>query len=196
MAMSKKEAILNAAIDLFAEKGFSATATSAIAKTAGVAEGLIFHYFQSKNGILAHILIDMLENYIEGAKNEINSNRTGLEAIENFILFHFRFSKKKSKEVVVLTRDFPTDLLQPGSVYREEITARLNLLLNLVKNCLKKGQKDGSIQKVPIEKTAFIIQGMLIGALHLKLKMPNTPEMSLIATEILNFCRRSLAAKS
>jgi AcrR family transcriptional regulator len=194
--MSKKEAILKAAIDLFAERGFNATATSAIAKTADVAEGLIFHYFQNKNGILAHILIDMLENYIEAAKNAINNSRTGLEAIENFILFHFRFSKKRSKEVVVLTRDFPTDLLQPGSVYREKITARLDLSLNLVKNCLRKGQKDGSIQKVPIEKTAFIIQGMLIGALHLKLKMPDTPGISHVSAEILNFCRRSLAAES
>ena len=191
--MSKKEAILNAAIDLFAERGFNATPTSAIAKTADVAEGLIFHYFKNKNGILAHILIDMLENYIDAAKNEINSGRTGLEAIENFILFHFRFSKKRSKEVVVLTRDFPIDLLKPDSVYREKITARLNLLLDLVKNCLKKGQKDGSIQKVPIEETAFIIQGMLIGALHLKLKMPNTPKMSHVSAEVLNFCRRSLA---
>jgi len=191
--MSKKEAILNAAIDLFAERGFNATPTSAIAKTADVAEGLIFHYFKNKNGILAHILIDMLENYIDAAKNEINSGRTGLEAIENFILFHFRFSKKRSKEVVVLTRDFPIDLLQPDSVYQEKITARLNLSLDLVKNCLKNGQKDGSIQKVPIEETAFIIQGMLIGALHLKLKMPNTPKMSHVSAEILNFCRRSLA---
>jgi len=119
--MSKKEAILNAAIDLFAERGFNATPTSAIAKTADVAEGLIFHYFKNKNGILAHILIDMLENYIDAAKNEINSGRTGLEAIESFILFHFRFSKKRSKEVVVLTRDFPIDLLQPDSVYQEKI---------------------------------------------------------------------------
>ena len=193
--MNKKGAILNAAIDLFAERGFSATPTAAIAKTADVAEGLIFHYFQNKNGILAHILIDMLEDYIDGAKNEINNGRTGLEAIENFILFHFRFSKKRSKEVVVLTRDFPTDLLKPDSVYREKISARLNLSLNLVKNCLKKGQKDGSIQKVPVEETAFIIQGMLIGALHLKLKMPNTPKMSHVSAEILNFCRQSLAAE-
>ena len=192
--MNKKEAILHAAIDLFAERGFSATATSVIAKTAHVAEGLIFHYFQNKNGILAHILIDMLESYIRAAKNEINRSRTGLEAIEKYILFHFRFSKKRSKEVVVLTRDFPTDLLQPDSVYREKITPLLNLSLNLVKNCLKKGQKDGSIRKVPIEKTAFIIQGMLIGALHLKLKMPNTPKESYLSLEILNFCRRSLAA--
>jgi len=193
--MNKKEAILSAAIDLFAERGFSATATSAIAKTADVAEGLIFHYFQNKNGILAHILIDMLDDYIGGAKKKINSGRTGLDAIENFIIFHFRFSKKRSKEVVVLTRDFPINLLKPDSVYREKINTRLNLSLNLVKNCLKKGQQDGSIQKIPIEETAFIIQGMLIGALQLKLKMPNTPKMSHVSAEILNFCRRSLAAE-
>ena len=34
----------------------------------------------------------------------------------------------------------------------------LNYLLNLVKNCLKNRPKDGSIRKIPIEETAFIIQ--------------------------------------
>ena len=43
--INRKQAILEAAVDLFAENGFSATPTSAIAKRANVAEGLIFHYF-------------------------------------------------------------------------------------------------------------------------------------------------------
>ena len=48
----KKEKILNAALELFAGEGFAATATSKIAKRAGVSEGLIFRHFENKQGLL------------------------------------------------------------------------------------------------------------------------------------------------
>ena len=53
---SKKELILETALDLFAKKGFNATSTSKIAKAAGVSEGLIFRHFSNKDGLLQSIL--------------------------------------------------------------------------------------------------------------------------------------------
>ena len=52
---SKKENILNAALELFALEGYYATSTSAIAKKAGVSEGLIFRHFKNKEGLLEAI---------------------------------------------------------------------------------------------------------------------------------------------
>ncbi|MDA3891889.1 MAG: helix-turn-helix domain containing protein [Salinivirgaceae bacterium] len=52
----KKENILNAALELFAKEGFTATSTSKIAKKAGVSEGLIFRHFKNKDGLLEAIL--------------------------------------------------------------------------------------------------------------------------------------------
>ncbi|MCD6551183.1 TetR/AcrR family transcriptional regulator [Thermotoga sp.] len=46
--MSKKELILKAAVEVFGEKGFRNATTDEIAKKAGVAKGLIFHYFRTK----------------------------------------------------------------------------------------------------------------------------------------------------
>ncbi len=48
----KEQRILEAAIAVFSEKGFSAATTSEIAKNAGVAEGTIFRYFKTKKDIL------------------------------------------------------------------------------------------------------------------------------------------------
>ena len=50
--MEKKDKILAAALDLFANEGYSATSTSKIAKQAGVSEGLIFRHFENKKGLL------------------------------------------------------------------------------------------------------------------------------------------------
>jgi len=52
--------ILSAALELFAEKGYAATSTGAIAKSAGVAEGLIFKHFRSKKELLLQLARPLL----------------------------------------------------------------------------------------------------------------------------------------
>lgn len=59
----KEKRILEAAIAVISEKGFSASSTSEIARLAGVAEGTIFRYFKTKKDILRGILI-LLVNII------------------------------------------------------------------------------------------------------------------------------------
>lgn len=48
----KQEKILDTALELFANDGYSAISTSKIAKQAGVSEGLIFRHFKNKKGLL------------------------------------------------------------------------------------------------------------------------------------------------
>ena len=60
-AAARREQILATALGLFASQGFDATSTKQIAKEAGIAEGLIFHYFPTKASLLASILEDRLE---------------------------------------------------------------------------------------------------------------------------------------
>ncbi|MGQ9523542.1 MAG: TetR/AcrR family transcriptional regulator [Armatimonadota bacterium] len=52
LAVDRRQAIVGAAMRLFAERGFDGTTTKAIAKEAGVAEGTIYTYFHSKRDIL------------------------------------------------------------------------------------------------------------------------------------------------
>ncbi len=51
------ERLLDAAMELFAERGFEATSTKLIAQQAGVPHGLIHYYFGTKHNILASLLI-------------------------------------------------------------------------------------------------------------------------------------------
>lgn len=52
----KEIRIINAAINIFSEKGFEATRTKEIAERAGIAEGTIFRYFPNKNAILERMV--------------------------------------------------------------------------------------------------------------------------------------------
>ena len=60
-AEARREQILETALKLFAAQGFDGTSTRQIAKEAGIAEGLIFHYFPTKGSLLTAILQDRLE---------------------------------------------------------------------------------------------------------------------------------------
>lgn len=57
--------MLEAAIKEFAEKGYSAASTNVIAKEAGVAKGLVFHYFGSKKGLYLAALDHCLETQMD-----------------------------------------------------------------------------------------------------------------------------------
>lgn len=53
----KQKKILEAAIEIFAEKGFSGASTSEIAQKAGVAEATIFKHYRTKKGLLLRLVI-------------------------------------------------------------------------------------------------------------------------------------------
>lgn len=57
---NKQKAILDASINLFAEKGFANTSTSEISKLSGAAEGTIFKHFGSKENLLIATIIPFL----------------------------------------------------------------------------------------------------------------------------------------
>lgn len=66
--MDRREKIIKAAISEFAEKGFEGASTNEIAKKAGVAKGLIFHYFGNKENLYIHAyraVTDTLVNEFE-----------------------------------------------------------------------------------------------------------------------------------
>lgn len=75
-AAARREQILKTALKLFAAQGFDATSTRQIAKEAGIAEGLIFHYFSTKASLLAAILENRrsfrseLHAILEGAESK------------------------------------------------------------------------------------------------------------------------------
>ena len=56
--VDKRRQILDAAVRVFARQGFHATRVSDIADEAGVAYGLVYHYFNSKDEVLNELFVE------------------------------------------------------------------------------------------------------------------------------------------
>lgn len=90
-ADERREAILIAVRDVFAEKGFDATTTRELAKAAGVSEALLYRHFPSKESLFAA----MCESCVSGKKLEEYKQILALEPSSStlVLLTHFLVSK-------------------------------------------------------------------------------------------------------
>jgi AcrR family transcriptional regulator len=70
--MSKRDTILEAALELFIKQGFEKTPTSAISKAAGVATGTLFHHFKTKEELISALYLDIKLNLQELLITAIN----------------------------------------------------------------------------------------------------------------------------
>ncbi|MDR1557385.1 MAG: TetR/AcrR family transcriptional regulator [Tannerellaceae bacterium] len=78
----KKQLIMGAALELFAEGGYTRTSIEQIAKHAGVAKGLIYAYFESKDDLLYQILVSGINKMSEGLFPEHLTPETFVESAD------------------------------------------------------------------------------------------------------------------
>src|SRR6266850_5214653 len=72
------QAILKAALDLFAEKGFYQTTTRAISRKAKIAEGTLFNYFQTKEDLALYFFEQELAQIIAWYQRDKRIRNAGL----------------------------------------------------------------------------------------------------------------------
>jgi AcrR family transcriptional regulator len=104
-SVDKRRLILDAAIRVFARQGFHACRVSDIADEAGVAYGLVYHYFGSKEEILNTLFTErwqvMLDAIAEiDAKQEVPA-RDKLYMVASFIIDSYRYDPDLMKVIIV-----------------------------------------------------------------------------------------------
>jgi len=103
-AVDKRRQILDAAIRVFARQGFHATRVSDIADEAGVAYGLVYHYFRSKDEVLNELFVErwsLLLSAIEETDRAGETPRQKLAAVAGFIVDSYRHDPELMKVIIV-----------------------------------------------------------------------------------------------
>jgi len=143
----KYDRILDAALRVFAQKGFYNTKVSEVAREAGVADGTIYNYFKSKDDILIMLFEERMDWILERLRSELTGD---VEVqIRRFIELHLNLAEVSPDLAEFITvelrqsdkflRDYANDkfaeylsvlsgLIERGqaeSVFRAEIDARL-----------------------------------------------------------------------
>jgi TetR/AcrR family fatty acid metabolism transcriptional regulator len=103
-AVDKRRLILDAAVRVFARQGFHTCRVSDIADEAGVAYGLVYHYFQSKDEVLDTLFLERWDVMLEAIR-EVDARpdpaREKLRAIASFIVDSYRHDPDLMKVIIV-----------------------------------------------------------------------------------------------
>ncbi len=102
--VDRRRQILDAAVRVFARQGFHSTRVADIADEAGVAYGLVYHYFDSKDGVLSELFTERW-SLLLAAIDEIDSGgatpEDKLYAVASFIIDSYSHDPELMKVIIV-----------------------------------------------------------------------------------------------
>ena len=85
----KKNRIIEAAVKVFAEKGFYLAKVSDVAKAANVADGTIYLYFKNKDDLLINLFEQKMELILQRFKAYLKDIIDPVEKLHRFVDFYF-----------------------------------------------------------------------------------------------------------
>jgi AcrR family transcriptional regulator len=142
----KQEAIVEAAIKLFAEKGYANTSTAEIAKVAEVSEGTIFKHYRTKDTLLLSVMLPFIKENFPSLAQEVlketltEQTRTFEEFLKGFLRNRADFIKANKEIFQVVFKEL---------IYRDDFKNELvpyivkqapSILINVINEFKERGE--------------------------------------------------------
>jgi TetR/AcrR family fatty acid metabolism transcriptional regulator len=154
----KREAILRAAITVFAHNGYFNSKVADIAREAGVADGTVYLYFKSKEEILHSVFDRSVEEALAEAKKKIESISDPREKLRQIAYLHLeRLGADRDLAVV-----FQVELRGSTKFMEEFSAAGFAEYLSLIRSTFEEGQQAGLFRP---DVNAKVVSKILFGAL-------------------------------
>jgi TetR/AcrR family fatty acid metabolism transcriptional regulator len=156
--VDKRRLILDAAVRVFARRGFHHCRVSDVADEAGVAYGLVYHYFESKEEILNTLFLERWQIMLD-AIAEIDSRnlpaRDKLYSIAGFIIDSYRHDPDLMKVIIVEVTRAANSF---GRLHLERIREAYTGISDIVESA----RADGSFKSdIPSEFAAMCFYGAI-----------------------------------
>jgi TetR/AcrR family transcriptional regulator, fatty acid metabolism regulator protein len=137
--VDRRRQILDAAIRVFARQGFHSCRVSDIAREAGVAYGLVYHYFNSKDQVLNELFVERW-SLLLAAIEEIDARpippRRKLDAVAAFIIDSYRHDPELMKVIIVEVTRAANSF---GRTHLPEISQAYDLIAKIVRDAQAAG---------------------------------------------------------
>jgi len=147
----RKKEIVHAAAVLFKEKGYSAVTMRDLAKAMGIKAASLYNHIQSKQEILATIIISLAEEFTNGMNEIFHSDIGTIKKLENIIELHIDVTLRNAEGLASLNNDW-MHLEEDNLIYFEKM--RHDYEENF-RDIIKKGVKAKEIGDFNIEIMVF-----------------------------------------
>lgn len=139
----KREAILKAAVKIFAKKGYFNSKVSDIASEAGIADGTVYLYFKSKDEVLRSVFDRTMEDFISEGRAELVKISSPAEKLKWLAHFHLRKLGADRDLAIVFQVE-----LRGSTKFMEEFSEKgFRQYLDVIKKVIEEGQKANLFRK-------------------------------------------------
>lgn len=184
---AKRQRILDAAAELFGQSGYRSTGTADIARRANVSEGLIFHHFGNKRGVLLAMATEhgravarvMLDALMETEELELEPM---LRSVFTYVSEHRHFH-----ELVVATED-PEDRMSAAETQRAIIVAAIRATLTM-------WSEQGRVRTERLDIAASLLYGIVETALNDCFMRGDGTKMEAYVREATLFCENAISGE-
>lgn len=133
--------LLDAAQAVFAESGFEATSIAAIARRAGVSDGLLYRYFDDKRALLAAVLERYMAATIDRAEQAVGEASDFATKLERLIAAQLAAFAEDPAICDLYIRELrDTGAILPGSELRKLTRRYTDLLIRIVSDAAAAGE--------------------------------------------------------
>lgn len=135
----KYQRILDAAVEVIAERGYFNSPVSAIAARAGVADGTIYLYFKNKDDVLRAAIDETFGRYHEHVVEQFQTVHDPKGQLEVIARLHLE-SAKKHRSMAILMQ---TEMRQSARFIAEFSHKHLVRYIQMVREVVRRGQQEG-----------------------------------------------------
>jgi AcrR family transcriptional regulator len=157
-AVDKRRVILDAAVRVFAREGFHTCRVSDIADEAGVAYGLVYHYFKSKDQVLDTLFLDRWDVLLEAIRHtdaQAIPASEKLEAIAGFIIESYRHDPDLMKVIIV-------EVTRAANSFGAVHIGKIGEAYTLIRGVVEKAQRSGEFRaEIPAEFAVMAFYGAI-----------------------------------
>src|SRR5574342_905637 len=183
--------ILEAAITLFSNRGFSAASVDDICAEAGVSKGAFYHHFESKQTLFLALLdgwLQTIDRAIEASKDK-TAPETFMQMTEAF-----PYIFETAGQGLPMFLEFWLQASRDEKIWQASI-APYRRYHKYFTSLIQKGQEEGSFVEVPPELAARMIVSMAMGLLLQSLLDPEGAKWEKTAREITTMMLDNLLRK-
>jgi len=154
----KPQQIIEAAVRVFARKGYYNSRVSDIAREAGIAAGTIYLYFKTKDDILVTLFRDKMAEFVGALRKAIADERDVASKVRRLVLLHFCMLEENPELAEVVQ----VELRQGQKFFRGASSQEIGAYFALIGSVLDEGVAQGCFRSdLPVK----VATKMLFGAM-------------------------------
>jgi TetR/AcrR family fatty acid metabolism transcriptional regulator len=151
----KRARILDAAVRVFAERGFFGATVAEIARAAGVADGTIYLYFKNKDDVLLRLFDEKMTELLGEAKAAAAQEGTSSARLARLVQLHLALVEKDPELAQVLIVELRQSAQFLKAEGRQKLAAYLDVFGQIVREGQEAGEFDPSVSPQTVKRAIF-----------------------------------------